>query len=376
MDILISPHNDDETLFASLLIMRRKPLVIIVTDGEKHLYKYGLPIEQRRQESIEAMQILGASVMFLNIPETKLTEEILTERLKYIKPEGFIYAPAVDPEGNFDHNVVGAVADKLWGSKVVHYSTYKLSDLTPQGDIELHFNPEERAKKELALNKYTSQLTYNRPHFDAVKDKCEYLVNPLITELCKMAFKYQTDKVANLGHNYTPIYHELFKDKRETVKKVLEIGIGFPKTMPHVKDYQPGASLFLWQEYFPNAEIYACDIKEEILINQDRIKSFKCDQSKEEQLKELSAKIGNDFDLIIDDGSHEIAHQILSARILAPLLKDDGAYIIEDVDRPFEVVSALKEYNPEVLFPDKPFRLEGQDDERNKLIIIRKRNNA
>jgi len=53
-----------------------------------------------------------------------------------------------------------------------------------------------------------------------------------VTPLCDIAFKYGTDKCPQLGHSYTPFYYDLLKDKRETIKKVLEFGIGGPETMP------------------------------------------------------------------------------------------------------------------------------------------------
>jgi len=34
MKLLLSPHNDDECLFAAYTLMREKPLVIVVTDSD------------------------------------------------------------------------------------------------------------------------------------------------------------------------------------------------------------------------------------------------------------------------------------------------------------------------------------------------------
>ena len=76
----------------------------------------------------------------------------------------------------------------------------------------------------------------------------------MITPLCKIAFKYGTDKCPQVGHNYTPFYYELLKDKRKTVKKVLEIGIGSPETMPGgPKHYQKGASLLMWRDFLQHS---------------------------------------------------------------------------------------------------------------------------
>src|SRR5579864_6929326 len=87
----------------------------------------------------------------------------------------------------------------------------------------------------------------------------------------------------------------------------------------------------MWEEYFPNAKIYALDIESEILINRGRIRSFQCDQSKESDLLNASLAVGVEFDLIIDDGSHVAEHPIQTARTFVPLLAPGGIYIVEDI---------------------------------------------
>lgn len=155
--------------------------------------------------------------------------------------------------------------------------------------------------------------------------------DPIPTELCKLALKYRTDKVAQFRHHYTPYYHELLKDRRD-FKKVLEIGIGYPNlALGHVPNYRAGASLRMWQDYFPEAEIYGLDIEPSALVNEGRIKSFICDQSDSDSLQHAVGQVGGNFDLIIDDGSHNLEHQVFTAKRLLPLLNSTGIYVIEDV---------------------------------------------
>jgi hypothetical protein len=151
----------------------------------------------------------------------------------------------------------------------------------------------------------------------------------MTTELCELAIKHGTDKWPH--HHYTPHYHEMFKDRRDTVKKVLEIGIGDDSMKNTIPDYQPGASLRMWREYFPNAEIYGLDNNPNTLIKESRIWSFQCDQGDPVQLDGVQVTIGRDFDLIVDDGCHVPEVQALTARILVPLLAPKGVYVIEDV---------------------------------------------
>lgn len=152
-----------------------------------------------------------------------------------------------------------------------------------------------------------------------------------MTDLCALATKYGTDKWN--AHHYTPHYHRLFKDRRNEVKKVLEIGIGdLTMVNPTGAPYVPGASLRMWEEYFPNAEIYALDINPKLLINRGRIHSTFCDQSNIEYLSAVIPWLGKDFDLIVDDGSHWPEHQALTALTFLPLLAQNGFYVIEDVN--------------------------------------------
>lgn len=151
------------------------------------------------------------------------------------------------------------------------------------------------------------------------------------TELCELAEKWGTDKY----FYYTPFYHSILNERRATTRKVLELGIGSPATMldsmSRVKrtDYTTGASLFLWEEYFPNAKIYGLDIDRSILINKGRIKSFWCDQR--DAASYPREQIGPGFDLIVEDGMHEKQPQLTAMRTLVPLLAPDGIYIMEDV---------------------------------------------
>jgi hypothetical protein len=152
-----------------------------------------------------------------------------------------------------------------------------------------------------------------------------------MTELCELAYKYRTDKCPQICHSYTPFYYELFKDRRHSIKKVLEIGIGSREAMAHVEGYIPGASLRMWRDFFPNAMIYGIDIDPGCLFEEDRIQTFLCDIHNEEHVKNLLSTIGNDIDLIIDDSLHGAHDQLKTFNIIKPLIKNlDFNYIIED----------------------------------------------
>jgi hypothetical protein len=155
------------------------------------------------------------------------------------------------------------------------------------------------------------------------------------TRLCELAQKYGTDKFGR--HNYTSCYHNLLKDR--AVRRMLEIGIGTKHCMG--EDYQPGASLRMWRDYFPDAEIWGWDCDRGVLTNEHRIFTHYCDQSQYNSLK-LAADAAGPFDFIIDDGSHFIEHQSLTANFLIPRMALKGLYVIEDVTEVEALLSLLK----------------------------------
>ena len=135
-----------------------------------------------------------------------------------------------------------------------------------------------------------------------------------MNSLDKIGLRWRPSKIL---HNYLEVMDHHFTPIREKVKKVLEIGV------------QTKSSVKMWEEYFPNAIIYGLDIDPKCKkFEEGRIKIIIGDQSDEEILKELP----NDFDVIIDDGSHIEHHVIKSLNYLFKnKLKIGGIYAIEDM---------------------------------------------
>ena len=93
----------------------------------------------------------------------------------------------------------------------------------------------------------------------------------------------------------------------------------------------PGASLRAFRDFCPNAEIYGADFDSRILFQENGIQTFYVDQTETDSLEEISKKIGNNFDLMIDDGLHSPNANLHSLKFL-PLLKVGGYAVIEDVN--------------------------------------------
>ena len=187
-----------------------------------------------------------------------------------------------------------------------------------------------------------------------------------ITELCELAFKYGSDKCPQIKHHYTPVYFDLFNNHREEIKKVVEIGVEYPETMNNYPNYKIGASLYMWRDFFPNAQIYGADILPNLVFKDDRIETFQCDQTNKEDLERLIRNVGSDIDLFIDDGSHKPDDQVFTCKVIMPLLKKDAIYVIEDIVD-LGIIKKLSQFNCQYT----KFRNKSSWDDR--LIVIRKK---
>lgn len=218
------------------------------------------------------------------------------------------------------------------------------------------------------LFKYKFLFMGTEPH-TVVLSNFESLNNFMIpqTELCRLAQKYGSDKCPQLNHCYTPFYYDFLKDKRYSIKKVLEMGVGNMRQYKHLPDYKLGASLYMWRDFFPNAQIYGGDIVPESVFKDERIETFLCDETKKEDVENLIKKTGTDVDLFVDDASHHIHDQRFLFETVMPLLKKEAIYIIEDCMRVRTVFKSYPQYDcyiPELIKNEAPRQRDG-------LIIIR-----
>lgn len=138
---------------------------------------------------------------------------------------------------------------------------------------------------------------------------------PKIGELAAAA--RDTDKGPS-QHNYTELYERLFLQWKHEPITIFEIGIA------------EGGSLKMWQEYFPQARIFAVDIEPKTEFDNPRVKTFVGDQANREQLKPAIDAAGQ-VHILIDDGGHSMEQQQVSLGYLFPYVRPGGYYVIEDV---------------------------------------------
>jgi hypothetical protein len=138
-------------------------------------------------------------------------------------------------------------------------------------------------------------------------------------------------------HSYIDVYEEILKPYRETANNVLEIGLF------------SGQSLIMWEQYFWGIPCYGIDCSDQPcgglqdlrpMIAEGTHNIFIMDGTKKADI-EKNFK-GVMFDVIIDDGSHLLEHQIESYKHFKSHTAPGGIYIIEDIQDIDENIELFK----------------------------------
>jgi hypothetical protein len=142
---------------------------------------------------------------------------------------------------------------------------------------------------------------------------------------------YGSDKAES--HDYHLLYGSLLSEPT-SVTALLEIGLGTnnPRLISNMgKRGRPGASLRAFRDFLPTARIYGADIDRQILFAEDRITTFFVDQTDPASLTALASLIGDQFDLIIDDGLHSPNANLAVLDFGLRKLKIGGWLVVEDI---------------------------------------------
>jgi hypothetical protein len=149
--------------------------------------------------------------------------------------------------------------------------------------------------------------------------------------LNELAAKYGTDKGLD-GHMYTDRYSLYLEQYRDIEFNLLEIGVF------------DGASVKMWKEYFPKANIIALDIDPRCeQYKEERIDIHIGDQTDKKFLTDIFNQY-NHFEVILDDGGHSWKQQIISFETLFPLLTPGGLYFVEDMHTSYKPQSIWDDY--------------------------------
>jgi hypothetical protein len=162
-------------------------------------------------------------------------------------------------------------------------------------------------------------MAFNKIYIDTTKSR---------TDLCNLGAQHGTDKSPfNTGfyrHSYTAVYDLLFSPHRYKNINVGEIGI------------LDNASMKCWRTYFPNAHLYGYDFDYNKLNSArlDNLYYTRYDFMDCSNAQSIDDSLSNSkvmFDILIDDASHEVAHQINVVKSAVKYLKPGGMLIIEDI---------------------------------------------
>ena len=120
--------------------------------------------------------------------------------------------------------------------------------------------------------------------------------------------------------HYFPIYERHLAQFAGTPATVFEIGTG------------EGGSCQMWKYYFgPGATIVTIDMRSLPQFNETQIFVRTGDQSDPVFLNGLIEEFGPP-DIVLDDGSHMMAHINASFDVLFPKMSARGVYLVEDLD--------------------------------------------
>lgn len=206
------------------------------------------------------------------------------------------------------------------------------------------------------------------------------------TPLCEIMGRYGSDKghinIMYSKHNYTTLYFSLFKNWRFKKIRLFELGLGtnnvnIPSNMG--ANGIPGASLYGWSEFFPHGKIFGADIDGNILFNNDKIKTFYCDQTNPHVIKYMwnEPELKEGFDIIVEDGLHSFSANVCFFENSIHKLNRGGYYIIEDItkDEEHRFISKIEEW--ENKYNDCLFQLltipSFQNTYDNNVLIVHKK---
>jgi predicted O-methyltransferase YrrM len=170
----------------------------------------------------------------------------------------------------------------------------------------------------------------------------------ITTELCKLGRKYDTDKSSerdNVGglrhaHAYTPFYDSLFEGRKNDNLHIAELGIAH------------GASMFMWNDYFPNSQIYGfdhCPVALENFKNQNKSERIHTSYMNVKDVSSLHVGLqkGNVlYDVIIDDTTHDFEDQIRIVENAHTYLKPGGILIVEDIFKSWDQENYINRLKP------------------------------
>ena len=135
-------------------------------------------------------------------------------------------------------------------------------------------------------------------------------------------------KTKNKGHGFSKFYKQKLEKLKNQKINILEIGS------------YAGASAAAFVKYLPESNIFCFDINiSNFEYKSKKIHVFGLDvNNRKKTIKTLNTIVDQyqikEFDIIIDDGSHNLSDILITLKFFFKYLKNKGLYIIEDFKHP------------------------------------------
>lgn len=218
-------------------------------------------------------------------------------------------------------------------SKLIHLMKSQIS--TPSAEELLKyiaFNENPLNNRDKRLHPFIQegiQIVFDQ-NFDLKNNIIKITTNYQDGELGKLFDKHGSDK--NTRHSYGMFYEKILS--KLTKPQILEIGLGSVNAFPYAA-LNPGGSIAAWREFCPDAMIVGVDI-DEVAVKSINELGFVMDQTSGESIQIVCHELINKkikFNLIVDDGFHDLHANIRTYLEFYSLLLDDEIYVIEDVHK-------------------------------------------
>jgi LmbE family N-acetylglucosaminyl deacetylase len=160
VNILLSPHSDDETLFAAYTCQQHHPLIVVCLRSVVQEQRFGITHDTRQAEAECAATELGCQIAQLQISDAEPDWLELGIQLQKLRPDvERVFAPAIEVDGHEQHNRVGEIALQVFGSRrVTQYLTYRRGLGRSTNGQRVVPEPDWVLGKLRALACYTSQV--------------------------------------------------------------------------------------------------------------------------------------------------------------------------------------------------------------------------
>ena len=251
-------------------------------------------------------------------------------------------------------------------NKILNNQSILFQLLNYQSDVSFRYNVN-------FINNYIYYSRYNNSDFGLLSLLCEKYG----TDKGSMLTSISNDDIKPITgtHNYSTLYEVLFSEIKNSVNYVFECGIGGTfKNLHRIS----GASLRVWRDYFHKTIecVYGADINENFLFNEDKIKTYFMDQTSKDSVINYFTKIFEvenkniKFDIMIDDGLHELNAAICLFENSIKYLNNDGYYIIEDINS--STLIDLHRYLSQYSYKINYFNMSTLLHRDNNIIVIKK----